>query len=649
MSMTTQQAAQALRDTTFLLGAFRRRGALKFLAQCADAEAAQVLVEAVDDKAPCADRIPAVLAAAIFPAWNERLWSLWAAKRQPWLGDLLIRKGQLHAATDARLHLLSLLKLGQVAALAVDPKMAAAVAAWWADKDTQVRQACRAYFERVRQADGRLWMGSMLGLREFETIGKTREGVMAVLAFLNAGPDAALRKAGRTYLDEWLPFELHVFALLAEGKAATLPTDDEKVARQVCAFVAEKEARVLKQAEAYLAQLAAQAPVFLPALAFKLGRPQMIQTNRATVAEALRLTGDPDATVQAGAKAWLRALPNDQALNDVIVDEWLRTDSAALLELLCEQRRLPSDGGKEALLLLLAGDVAGYQAMRDADGHLLAEALTMAGPQRRDRVVQALNDSHSADLADQLNRASMRVQGFDKGLGLKALLAAGDEDRIVAATRDLRGGELFELCQRWAETGRRPAAVKARAAVEQAVVALKGQPAFKVEPAPPLPAGLRDLLEVWAEAKPAAADAPAEDPFVGAQALFVAASRGSADQAALRAKAGSAEWPERFAAGLQATEVKLDGDPVHWVAACAGADDGLAAALVHCGPDEFGDGQKRLEALRRNRGAFARRQAARWEALQAFRALFGGSEIVVGADDGATQRGAAVVTEDAKW
>ncbi len=656
MAMTPQQAAQALRDTAFVLGSFRRRSALKALAQDPDPAAAQVLVEAVDGRAPCAGRIPAMLEAAAYPAWCDRVWKIWGGKRQPWLGELLVRKGQPHGDADARLHLLSLLKLGRAASLAVDQPMAGAVSAWWADKDATVQQACRAYFGRVRQADARLWLATMLRLREFEAIGKTREGVVAVLAFVNSGSDAAGLKEARAYLEEWLPFDLNLFALLLQGQGAGLPTDDEKVARQAAAFVAEEDSRVLAQAEAYLARVVAQAPSFLPALAFRLGRPQWVQANRATVAEALRLLGDPEEGVRAGALAWLRALPNDQALNDVIVDEWLRTDSAPLFALLCEQHRLPSDGGKEALVLLLANDAAGYAAMGDADGQLLAAALAMAGPQRRDRIVQAINESRQADLADQLNRATMRVQGVDKGLGLKALLAAGDEDRIAAATRDLRGGQLLELCQRWAETGRRPNDPKARAAVEQAVAALKGQPALKIEPAPALPSGLRDLLEVWGEAKLSDADLQrdlkAEDPLVRAQALFVGAARGTVDAKALQAKATSEDWPERLVAAIQGPEVDLSKDHVHWVAACAGADDGLAEALVYRGFDDVETGHGRIDALRRNRGPFARRQLARWEAVQAFRDWFGLGTTTVGADDSADrekQKGAAVVTEDAKW
>ncbi len=424
--------------------------------------------------------------------------------------------------------------------------------------------------------------------------------------------------------------------------AGALPIE-RGVALAVAEYLTPPGTPIAAAGSVYADRVIAAGPDFTSAFALKAGLGVRLKPSRATAIEVLRLRSDADPGLAAAATRWIGALPNDQQVNDVIVDEWLRSSDQALFEILRDQRRLSSDGGKEALLLLLWGDVKAYQALGDAEGRLLAEALAIVDAGGRERIVETLQKGRDAALADQLRRASMRVQGMDAGLGLRALLASGDEDRIVDAAREMKGRDLFDLVRRWSETGRRPKDPKKRAAVDQAVAALKNLPKIEVEPAPKLPDGLDDLLEVWAKHKASDAelqqDSQHPDPLVRARALFVGVRSGKVDQAVLKAKASSEDWLERFVAALNGAHPDPKNDHVYWITVCAGDDSGSGDAVVACGPDEFGRSQARLSELRQKATPLARVWAGELEALQALRALEM-TTITVTADDAATQKGA---------
>ena len=645
--MSLEKARQALDDTTFLLGGFRRRAALKELAQSSDPAAAAALVEAVDANSPSAEGARAALTANANSAWSDRLWEVWLGKRQAWLGKVLQQRGAAHRQRASAIGVLSLLKLGQ-GALPQDALTMAAVASSWRDNDPEVQAAARSFVASLPPRERSIWVEMMLSSREFEVIGQDRAALETVVPFLSA-TDAKMKSAAQTYCEKHLPFELSVLANLLVGSGHTLPIERE-AALAVGAYLTDANATVAAQANAYAQRVFQAQPDFVAALAFKCGRAERVLPNRAMTIEALRLRTDADEVVAAAARAWIGSLPNDQQLNDAIVDDWLRSEDTFLFGLLRDQRRLPSDGGKETLLRLLFGDAPGYRALGDTDGRLLSEALAMANESRRTIVVQTIQESRDSTLADQLRRASLRVQGMDTGLGLRTLLASGDEDRIVDAVREMNGRELFELCRRWLENGRRPKDPKKRAAVERATKALKDQPKIEIEPASALPAGLEDLFENWSSQKPSdeelRRDLQAQDPLVRARALYLGMERGVVDEATVRVKAASVDWPERLVAALRGAHSTADKDHVYWVAACAGEDHGTHAAAVVCGPDEFQRAEALLARLRTTGTPLARRSAGELEALQAFRALEM-TGITVFADDSATQKGATEIHADA--
>lgn len=581
--MTIQEARKALDSTTFLLGPFQRSSALKALAASDDPAAAELLASAVDANSPSAAEAREVLAADRRPAWGDRLWLIWSKKRQPWLDDVLKKRGAPAKSPDSAAYVLSRLKLGgqHVPVAGVKPDL---VAPFLKDAVESV-------------ADGAL--ATLLALRP-ESVPVDRATALAV---------AAKRAAA------------------ARG--------------------------VADGAKAYLERVFSTEADFVVALAFKCGLAQKVAASAAAVAESLRLLRDPDAEVSAAARGWLAALPRDQRYHDLIVDDWLRTDDVFLGQMLKDGQRLPSDPGREALLRLLWGDAKGCVTMDDPNGDSLAEALAAANEARRAAIVRTVQTSRDGALAERFRKASLKVQGMDAGLALKALQATGDEGRVVDATREMTGAELFEQCRRWAESGRRPTDPRRREAVERAVALLGNQPKIEIEPAPALPSGTEDLIAVWAadrrSEKELKAELQAEDPFVRAGALFALARRGLVDAATLDQKQKSEQWAERFAATLAGASGDVSKDHVQWMALCAGVDEGTHGARVGCGPDEFEASAERLAKLRKAKTPLAVRTANELEVLQLFRALFSRGELVVSADDSADVKGAAQDGGVAAW
>ncbi len=645
--MKFQSEARALDDTTLLLGPFRRRRALKSLLESPDPDAAQTLAEAVDRGSPCSNSAQTALASRKDPGWTDRLWELWANRRQPWLGALLQKRSLPHSHGSSAVGVLSRLRLGG-ADLPLDAGFLPGVAAHWADPDQMVKSGARAYATKLKLKSFSAWLSAMLEFGEFESIGKDRAAVESVAPVLQEGNPKA-KEAARAFLERHVPRELVLFAKLFLQQAADLPIERE-VALVVAAYLKDPNAVVAAQAERYVSRVLEAKPDFVVAFALKCGRLDQLAANRATTLQALRLLGDPDSAVAALTRAWISRLPNDQQLNDAIVDEWLVCDNGFLFDLLRTQARYPSDGGKETLLRLLFGDASGYSAMYDTDGRLLAEALAAANETRRKRIVQAIQNSRDAALAEQLLRASLLVQGMDPGLALRALEASGDEDRLVDAARDMKGRELFELCRRWGETGRRPKDARKRGAVDRAVEALRDQPKIVVEPAEPLPAGLAGILDVWNKEplsdEALRAELQAPDPLIRARALFLGAKRGVVAEDVLRAKSKSEDWPERFAAALHGCHADAANDHVYWVSVCAGQDAGAQEAPVACGPEEFDRAETQLAANKRKGTPWARRIVGELQALQAFRALERNT-ITVEADDSAPIKGATEKRGDA--
>ena len=90
--MNHQQARRYLFNTTFLLGGWRRGQALKFLFAQHDAEAARILIDAVDREHPSASEIQSFFEATAERAVVEVLIASWAEQHRAWLGPIAIER-----------------------------------------------------------------------------------------------------------------------------------------------------------------------------------------------------------------------------------------------------------------------------------------------------------------------------------------------------------------------------------------------------------------------------------------------------------------------------------------------------------------------------------------------------------------------------
>lgn len=359
--------------------------------------------------------------------------------------------------------------------------------------------------------------------------------------------------------------------------------------------------------------------------------------TKKNASEMLCFAADKDKAIQAGAIDYIASLPVKQEWNDIIVDEWIRSESPSIEKIIIDQGRLPSSPAREALLFLVTGRVKAYKEMKDEDGLLFMEALAMASQSMRQRINTVVQESKDSLLAGAYLKASKGIKGLDSDLGLRALMASGNEDGLVDAAEKLDTSKLLELCERWAKNGRRPNDRKKAGAVERALAAYKRAGTFEVEEASPPPDGMQDIFQAWSSSKlkdeDIKKDIGSDDPFLRARGIFLGGRKGTVDQKALLSKAGGKDWPERFIAALFAIDASLKSDHCHWVKACSGFDAELLSAKVECGPDEYERCETIKETLRKGNGPVAARSLAILDVVQSFRALFIGGMIIVRADD----------------
>ncbi|HOX03515.1 MAG TPA: hypothetical protein P5555_14270 [Candidatus Paceibacterota bacterium] len=432
---------------------------------------------------------------------------------------------------------------------------------------------------------------------------------------------------------------------LAAGMGDRLPMD--RATAWLVVSRLESGGDIAGAAEAYVGRAIQEKPPFLQALVFKAGWGNKLELNRLAVSGALELLEDPDADVQTGAQAWLKALPNTQQWNDPIVDAWIRTQTPFLSSLVAAPR-LPSNPAKEALLHLASRNVAGYRKLEDQDGSLLAEALAMASPELRKTINEVVLEAKDGALADAYRRSTGAGAEADPQIALRALIASGNEDALFDAARGMKLAEVLPLCRHWAETGRRPKNPRYGEIVDRAAAAIGQMPEVEIEPAPPLPEGFVDLIEQWQSETVTDAqirqDLESSDPFVRARAILLGGQQGILDDKAIGERASSEHWPERMAVVLHAGHASEKADPVQWINECAGADYDLMGSRIQCGPEELDRVQALCAALRNKKGALAARNLALAEILASFRSLSGGA-IRVFEDDSAHQKGATHVSD----
>lgn len=125
----------------------KQSSAFKELAASSDPAAVAVLVEAVDGKHRLAGKITSVLNSTKTRARIDALCDIWVAKRQDWLGRMIM--ANRWAASSPGAHTICALKTGQVESLPTDPPSVAAVLQTLGDPDADVRAGVASYASRL--------------------------------------------------------------------------------------------------------------------------------------------------------------------------------------------------------------------------------------------------------------------------------------------------------------------------------------------------------------------------------------------------------------------------------------------------------------------------------------------------------------------
>ncbi len=130
----------------------KQNSALKELIHAPDAAAAEILAKAVDGNHRLAGKIKEALTATTEPAKIDRLCCIWAKKRQPWLGRMIVAN-KWTGQTDG-VSVLCALKSGQQSAIATDPRTAKVVLGYVTDKDAEILAAVDKYARRLAKRGG---------------------------------------------------------------------------------------------------------------------------------------------------------------------------------------------------------------------------------------------------------------------------------------------------------------------------------------------------------------------------------------------------------------------------------------------------------------------------------------------------------------
>jgi hypothetical protein len=375
-----------------------------------------------------------------------------------------------------------------------------------------------------------------------------------------------------------------------------------------------------------------------------------------TVGAVLEHVNDSDTGVRQAVVGYASRLPDRPDVNDQLFDVWIRTGSKELEQLLVTQKRLPGSLPKEALLLLVTGQVKRYLELGDERGDYLREAFAIASPALQQRINETVMQARDRKLLDAYERARAAAGELDPALLVKARQTAGDEDGVIAAAKDYGVLQMLEICERWAGSKSRPTDPALRRAVDRAVAAFQRIGKVEFEAPPKLPDGLVDFFE-WNEKTYAKTDDAAlgqlakdSDPFGRTGSAWVLHRRAKLADADSQRLAKSEDWPERLVARLTDPALAAKGagqEHVEWAALAGGVVAPILFTSTATGtPAEHEDVLGIYEANKQARDEGSRLNAALAEILIAFQSYFQAGGVTVVDDDSADRKEDVIVGKD---
>ncbi len=543
--MTTNDARNRLHDSTFAIGAFRRRAAIKALAGSPDPADAVALAEALGKGHPNADRISEVLLQLSAERDAEKVKALWL----DWARSPTVPV----AAVLAR--------LGWPAAHPVDVGTARAIlGAGRGDSAAPIRQAMMAFVPMLKglaiapDPQGALVLAEILGKSH-----PNAEQISEALLQLSAERDAEKVKA--LWLDWARSPTVPVAAVLARLGWPAGQGVDTKIARDILGVAQLDAAPELPRAVAAFARtLPVGDEAVNDAIYAAWVRAQSAELEK-LIAEQGRQPGSP--VLEALHALVTGRLERYAALNDG--DAMLFVQAFALAPEAFRERVQRSVARSEDRHLALAyrRALSGSGSV-DADSRL--DNLKRVGDE--DGLFEALRSLRLAEVLDLCERwagSAARPTGTQQRAAVERAVTAWrglGEFKVEPGPRLPDG--LVDIFDWWRSQK-------------------------------PCDAELR-------------ADLGAPDPFQTARGLYLGHERGLVDGARIAAASNSEHWPERLIARLldPALLAQAKEDHVLWVSACAG-DASLLNAAIGGTPEDYARhtdllGKARGPAAARSRG-----------------------------------------------
>lgn len=413
-------------------------------------DATQALAEAALLPFPHTQQLAAnTLRANLHTLCLDPVWKVWARTYSPVLAEVLRQGGSPAAAKNGvRLHVLSLLLLGQVPTLKSNEKVTRALLEGLQIKDpilsgtahkalTQLQDAdsIRLVCEQARQnndpllqqiiIEGRLLPEDPLELRIWAALLTQQTDTLAQL-----GPEAI------PHLLE----ALHTPRLSGAARTTLLHLQNPQAVRVFCQRWFETRAPELESILTEAAYLPAQPPQLRLYCALKTGNRLAANNSPASVVPGLlKALEDDDPTLRSAAEDALLHLQRPEARNALCL-AFLNDNDPTAARLAQKAGYLPIKAQDQAAYLLLTGQ---WQALAelDFDQRLNRTAYQTATPELRQRMARAVQQSGRPELLTILTSFAAaepeRMSRNEADILVESLRSLGDWPRLWQVARQL--------------------------------------------------------------------------------------------------------------------------------------------------------------------------------------------------------------------
>lgn len=442
-----------LGNTLPLIGDWLRQTAaiqLLALARQGQDEATQALAEAALSRSPAIQQWVAQTVRANLPALcPDPVWKVWARTQSPILAEVL-RDGASPASTKSgvRLHVLSLLLLGQVPTIKNSDRATRALLEGMQSHDVILRSTARKALTQLQDPDCIRMVCEEARQRNDPALEQIiLEGRLLPNEPLDLHIWAALLTQQPASLTELGPeaTPLLLDALLTSkrsgtARAALLRLNNPQAVRVFCQRWLETRDPQLESILLEAAYLPAQPPLLRLYCALKTGNRLAANDSPASaVPGLLAALEDDDPTLRSAAEDALLNLKRPEARNALCI-AFLKNDQPEVGKLAQRAGYRPANATDQAAFLLLTGQWEALAEL-DFDQRLGRAAYQSASPELRQRMARAVQQLGRPELLSILTSFAAaepeRMSRQEADILLESLRSASDWPRLWQVTRQL--------------------------------------------------------------------------------------------------------------------------------------------------------------------------------------------------------------------